>query len=103
MKEVLGYPRMKKSDRPNARVSENARCRTPRQGIARGEKAVDEGHVLTHAQARKRLARWLKSPAAKRRVTAESEAGCYFASRGARATPGSAKAILAKAGKRTRL
>jgi prevent-host-death family protein len=30
------------------------------EGIARGEKAVEEGRVLTHAQARKRLARWLK-------------------------------------------
>ncbi|MDE2229570.1 MAG: type II toxin-antitoxin system Phd/YefM family antitoxin [Alphaproteobacteria bacterium] len=30
------------------------------EGIARGEKAVDEGRVLTHAQAAKRLARWLK-------------------------------------------
>lgn len=30
------------------------------EGIARGEKAVDEGRVLTHAQAAKRMARWLK-------------------------------------------
>jgi prevent-host-death family protein len=30
------------------------------EGIARGEKAVEEGRVLTHTQARKRLARWLK-------------------------------------------
>ena len=30
------------------------------EGIARGEKAVDDGRVLTHAQAEKRLARWLK-------------------------------------------
>lgn len=30
------------------------------EGIARGERAVEEGRVLSHAQARKRLARWLK-------------------------------------------
>jgi len=30
------------------------------EGIARGEKAVEEGRVLTHAQAEKRMARWLK-------------------------------------------
>ena len=30
------------------------------EGIARGEKAVEDGRVLTHAQARKRMARWLK-------------------------------------------
>ncbi|MGH7035823.1 MAG: type II toxin-antitoxin system Phd/YefM family antitoxin [Stellaceae bacterium] len=30
------------------------------EGIARGEKAVEEGRILTHAQARKRLARWLE-------------------------------------------
>ncbi len=30
------------------------------EGIARGERAVEEGRVMTHAQARKRLARWLK-------------------------------------------
>lgn len=30
------------------------------EGIARGEQAVAEGRVATHAQARKRLARWLK-------------------------------------------
>ena len=29
-------------------------------GIARGEKAVEEGRTLTHAQAKKRMARWLK-------------------------------------------
>ena len=29
-------------------------------GIARGELAVAEGRVATHAQAKKRLARWLK-------------------------------------------
>ena len=37
------------------------------------------------------------------RVGAESEAGRYFAARAARATPGRAKAILAKAGRRARL
>ncbi|QDW67902.1 prevent-host-death family protein [Luteimonas granuli] len=30
------------------------------EGIARGEQAIAEGRVATHAQARKRLARWLK-------------------------------------------
>lgn len=30
------------------------------EGIARGEQAVAEGRVTTHAQVRKRLARWLK-------------------------------------------
>ena len=30
------------------------------EGIARGEKAVEEGRTLTQAQAKKRMARWLK-------------------------------------------
>ena len=30
------------------------------EGIARGEQAIAEGRVTTHAQAKKRLARWLK-------------------------------------------
>lgn len=30
------------------------------EGIARGEKAVEEGRTLSHAQARQRMARWLK-------------------------------------------
>lgn len=30
------------------------------EGIARGEKAVDDGRTVTHAQARRRMARWLK-------------------------------------------
>ena len=30
------------------------------EGIARGEMAVAEGRTLTHAQAKTRLARWLK-------------------------------------------
>ena len=30
------------------------------EGIARGEKAVEEGRTLTHAQAKKRMKRWLK-------------------------------------------
>ena len=30
------------------------------EGIARGEQAIAEGRVATHAQARKRLARWLR-------------------------------------------
>jgi prevent-host-death family protein len=30
------------------------------EGIARGERALEEGRTLTHAQARQRMARWLK-------------------------------------------
>ncbi len=30
------------------------------EGIARGEMAVEEGRALSHAQAKQRLARWLK-------------------------------------------
>lgn len=30
------------------------------EGIARGEKAIEDGRVLSHAQAKKRMARWLK-------------------------------------------
>lgn len=30
------------------------------EGIARGERAVEEGRVLTQAQAKTRMARWLK-------------------------------------------
>jgi prevent-host-death family protein len=30
------------------------------EGIARGEVAVSEGRVVSHAEAKKRLARWLK-------------------------------------------
>ncbi|MGH8462354.1 MAG: type II toxin-antitoxin system Phd/YefM family antitoxin [Stenotrophobium sp.] len=30
------------------------------EGIARGERALDEGRTITHAQARKRMARWLR-------------------------------------------
>ena len=30
------------------------------EGIARGEQAVSEGRVATHAQAKERLGRWLK-------------------------------------------
>lgn len=30
------------------------------EGIARGEQAVSEGRIASHAQARKRMARWLK-------------------------------------------
>ena len=29
------------------------------EGIARGERAIDQGRVLTHTEAKKRLARWL--------------------------------------------
>jgi prevent-host-death family protein len=30
------------------------------EGIARGEKAIEEGRVLSQAQAKQRLGRWLK-------------------------------------------
>ncbi len=30
------------------------------EGIARGERAVEEGRVVTHAEAKKRMSRWLK-------------------------------------------
>ena len=30
------------------------------EGIARGEQAIAEGRVVSHTQAKKRLARWLK-------------------------------------------
>lgn len=30
------------------------------EGIARGEKAVEEGRVLSHAQVKQRMGRWLK-------------------------------------------
>ena len=30
------------------------------EGIARGEKAIEDGRTLTHAQAKQRLSRWLK-------------------------------------------
>ena len=30
------------------------------EGIARGEQTIAEGRVTTHAQAKKRLARWLR-------------------------------------------
>ena len=30
------------------------------EGIARGERALDEGRTLSHAQAKQRMARWLK-------------------------------------------
>ena len=30
------------------------------EGIARGEKAIEEGRTLTHDQAKRRMARWLK-------------------------------------------
>jgi prevent-host-death family protein len=30
------------------------------EGIARGEKAVEEGRVMSHAQAKARMSRWLK-------------------------------------------
>ena len=29
------------------------------EGIARGERAVQQGRVMSHAEAKKRLARWL--------------------------------------------
>jgi len=30
------------------------------EGIARGERAVEEGRVVTHARAKAKMARWLK-------------------------------------------
>ena len=30
------------------------------EGIARGERAVEEGRVVSHSQAKKRMARWLR-------------------------------------------
>ena len=30
------------------------------EGIARGEKAIEDGRVVTHAQAKQRMSRWLK-------------------------------------------
>ncbi len=30
------------------------------EGLARGEKAIAEGRVMTHSRAKKRMARWLK-------------------------------------------
>jgi prevent-host-death family protein len=30
------------------------------EGIARGEKAVEDGRTVSHAQARQRMTRWLK-------------------------------------------
>ena len=30
------------------------------EGIARGEKAVEEGRTVTHKQAKRRMARWLQ-------------------------------------------
>jgi prevent-host-death family protein len=30
------------------------------EGIARGERAVEQGRVVSHAEAKKRLARWLR-------------------------------------------
>jgi prevent-host-death family protein len=29
------------------------------EGIARGERAIEEGRVVTHAEAKERMARWL--------------------------------------------
>ena len=30
------------------------------EGIARGERAIEEGRVITHAKAKQRMTRWLK-------------------------------------------
>ncbi len=30
------------------------------EGIARGEKAIEDGRTFTHSQAKQRMARWLK-------------------------------------------
>jgi predicted transcriptional regulator len=29
------------------------------EGIARGERAIEQGRVISHAEAKKRMARWL--------------------------------------------
>ena len=42
---------------PSASLQEQMRLL---EGIARGERAFREGRVLTQAQARRRMARWLK-------------------------------------------
>ncbi|MFC5455831.1 type II toxin-antitoxin system Phd/YefM family antitoxin [Prosthecobacter fluviatilis] len=30
------------------------------EGIARGERAIEEGRIVSHAEARERMSRWLK-------------------------------------------
>jgi predicted transcriptional regulator len=30
------------------------------EGIARGEKAIEEGRTVSHAEAKRRMSRWLK-------------------------------------------
>ena len=30
------------------------------EGIARGERAIEEGRIVSHGEARKRMARWLR-------------------------------------------
>lgn len=35
-------------------------ARAVKQGIARGEDAVDEGHTVSHADAKRHMSRWLK-------------------------------------------
>jgi prevent-host-death family protein len=30
------------------------------EGIARGERAIEDGRIVSHAEARKRMARWLR-------------------------------------------
>jgi predicted transcriptional regulator len=30
------------------------------EGIARGEKAIEDGRTVSHAEARRRMGRWLK-------------------------------------------
>lgn len=37
------------------------------EGIARGEMAIAEGRVVSHAQAKKRMARWLRESGLSRR------------------------------------
>ena len=42
------------------RLAELERRMSLLEGIARGERAVEEGRIVSHAQAKQRMARWLK-------------------------------------------
>lgn len=45
---------------PDRGSADTAMALPPREGLARGERAIAEGRTVTHAQAKQRLARWLK-------------------------------------------
>ena len=51
---------------PSAYLIDVETCETMRQrmglleGVARGEKAIEAGRAISHAQAKQRMARWLK-------------------------------------------